>query len=1162
MVSFYPTDVRIATRLVLLALTALANRPVRVWQCKENTRRTLNLRGGGGTRQSRSMRNFWSVGDDARNLHPHHRGPAWERRRRLREKYGKLFPDPDASSPEDKNYELEPPDDDGKSIRRAGREYRNKVDPNWTLPFPPRDPRKREPWKYKSIKPKFNTSDPSTLFDSHIVSASNLRRMFIEKLAELKISQKKHLRRIRIETAKLQQRRRDAKEAKVGFSWEKSPYGNTTTWAGAGWGNRDGPRDKAKFSYPCGVHMEGDGSILVADTGNHAIRKIHPDGYVTTLAGTHLGFGLRDGPASQAEFRQPRGVYRCANGDILVADSGNHVIRKISTDGDVTSYAGDTQMRTWRKPGDPDSPLKPSFGSIDGQLHEARFNFPVQVTVDPTSDRILILEAGQGKVREIIERFPPSPLQNGGMDDPAIPPKFWKHDSVCLIERGNVGGRRNVVRVRSHGFLDAPLIQSRIFPKRKKVGVINPAKHDLTTEQLLEKEENEVKHHKKGLPSMLVFANATGKKNLKEIQKQAKDFENKMRVKEPLYHVFDQNKLLPSTKGELPQNYGALGGIMRHMKERPPLPKNDKAIITFSSANSAEEDSDEHVIGKTLNTREKIWSVNEGRYRHLQLRSANGTRTNISSSHAFMYQTLTVEPGEEYEIKIDIFQASRIPVAISKVIGSDKPFPPDVVLKKAYVYVVDGYFQRIQFCDPIVKIYPKRVDRWHSITGRFTAKGYRATIVLFNKNFQMTYFDNVNVRKVVPKQNKIYDVRTIAGSGIFRGNPLYCHQDGLAREASFAHPMGFDFSKKGDLYICDSHSPESPYLGNMIRVVGKGYSISPGKMAKLMDRKLAKYRNGSLSPKRGLSFVNTLAGGIMPGQQDGPFTHAMFCNPQGLKIDRHGAIVVADTGNSRIRRISPKGHVTTLAGWDRQEMPEGYVDGVGWEARFSRPCGVAISPDNSKIYIADTNNHRIREIRMSKAGYVMPERSNLTICPCPMCNILNQQNITTLREETSMLNYTTTYYKNGERVYDRASGNPFAKVEDTLSQALQNVSKKDRGSVARDIDKLLRKHRIKHKGYRGEHDTQDPIFGDRKGVSNLIPRQGVFTVNISEPGIANPNWDPEIMPSSSEEPMPQELLGLMNWPTSLPEPRTVREWNQMKEKVMRPTRKGRLPGRD
>jgi hypothetical protein len=94
-------------------------------------------------------------------------------------------------------------------------------------------------------------------------------------------------------------------------------------------GFSDGIRSQAKFNYPNGLAIDKNGNIYVADTGNHCIRKITSEGVVSTFAGNTLQ-GYVDSTSSYARFNQPCGVAIDKNGTLYVADTGNNVIRKIT----------------------------------------------------------------------------------------------------------------------------------------------------------------------------------------------------------------------------------------------------------------------------------------------------------------------------------------------------------------------------------------------------------------------------------------------------------------------------------------------------------------------------------------------------------------------------------------------------------------------------------------------------------------------------------------------------------------------------------------------------------------------------------------------------------------------------------------------------------------
>ncbi|MBI3650659.1 MAG: SMP-30/gluconolactonase/LRE family protein [Acidobacteria bacterium] len=115
--------------------------------------------------------------------------------------------------------------------------------------------------------------------------------------------------------------------------------GQVTTLAGSGErGLKDGAANTATFDAPVGVALDQQGNVYVADTYNDCIRKIARDGQVTTLAGKGVA-GYQDGQATEALFDTPCGIAVDQQGNVYVADTGNNAIRKITLQGEVTTYA-------------------------------------------------------------------------------------------------------------------------------------------------------------------------------------------------------------------------------------------------------------------------------------------------------------------------------------------------------------------------------------------------------------------------------------------------------------------------------------------------------------------------------------------------------------------------------------------------------------------------------------------------------------------------------------------------------------------------------------------------------------------------------------------------------------------------------------------------------
>jgi hypothetical protein len=124
-----------------------------------------------------------------------------------------------------------------------------------------------------------------------------------------------------------------------------APSGVVSTLAGSPGalvilGSSDGIGATASFNYPSGVASDSAGNVYVADEGNNTIRKITPTGVVSTLAGTPGAIGSADGIGAAARFAYPSGVATDSAGNVYVADTGNHTIRKITPAGVVNTVVG------------------------------------------------------------------------------------------------------------------------------------------------------------------------------------------------------------------------------------------------------------------------------------------------------------------------------------------------------------------------------------------------------------------------------------------------------------------------------------------------------------------------------------------------------------------------------------------------------------------------------------------------------------------------------------------------------------------------------------------------------------------------------------------------------------------------------------------------------
>ncbi|HTV47165.1 MAG TPA: NHL repeat-containing protein [Phycisphaerae bacterium] len=207
-----------------------------------------------------------------------------------------------------------------------------------------------------------------------------------------------------------------------------TPDGMVTTLAGqAGQeGSADGAGNTARFDRPCGLAVDSAGNVYVADYGNDTIRKISPDGMVTTLAGQAGQQGSTDGMGRAARFYHPTGVAVDGSGNVYVADDWNNLIRKITPAGVVTTFAG----------------LANSRGSTDGKGNAARFDSPNSIAVD-SAGNLYVTDQINNTIRKITPAEVVTTLaglagSSGSADGTGSAARFYSPCGMAIDGYGNL----------------------------------------------------------------------------------------------------------------------------------------------------------------------------------------------------------------------------------------------------------------------------------------------------------------------------------------------------------------------------------------------------------------------------------------------------------------------------------------------------------------------------------------------------------------------------------------------------------------------------------------------------------------------------------------------------------------------------------------------------
>lgn len=237
------------------------------------------------------------------------------------------------------------------------------------------------------------------------------------------------------------------------------------------------------------------------------------------------------------------------------------------------------------------------------------------------------------------------------------------------------------------------------------------------------------------------------------------------------------------------------------------------------------------------------------------------------------------------------------------------------------LYIADRNNNRIRKITPdgVVTTFAGSGSGGAIVNGTGTAAGFYTPYGITSDaagNLYVGEYSNQAVRKISPAAV----VTTLAGNGI-AGN-----QNGTGTAATFNQPVGLAVDASGNVFIAD-------YINHLIR------KITPA------------------------GVVTTFAGSGIAALTDGTGTAAAFNGPIALAFDAGGNLIVADYLNHAVRKITPAGAVTTIAG----NGTAGYADATGAAARFNRPAGLAVDASNN-IFICDAQNNRIRKI--TSAGVV------------------------------------------------------------------------------------------------------------------------------------------------------------------------------------------------
>ena len=277
--------------------------------------------------------------------------------------------------------------------------------------------------------------------------------------------------------------------------------------------------------------------------------------------------------------------------------------------------------------------------------------------------------------------------------------------------------------------------------------------------------------------------------------------------------------------------------------------------------------------------------------------------------------------------------------------------------------------------------YPDSADSADTGKGLQSSKG---TTLGYYKTAAAYCLEATSDRAGVPRfhitgknPNKILDGPCVMQVSVLAGSSAAGNINGEGENARFFRPHGVAVDKLGNVYVADESNQSIRKVtptGHTTTLAGsgtRGFADGPGASAQFQfPHSVAVDDNGyvyvadrgnnrirKVSPA---GYVTTLAGSGATGFADGTSSVAQFANPSGVAVGADGVVYVTDTDNNAIRRITSSGVVSTLAG----STTAGFVDGTGSGARFRKPWSVAVDSEGT-LFVADSDNFSVRKVTAS-----------------------------------------------------------------------------------------------------------------------------------------------------------------------------------------------------
>jgi sugar lactone lactonase YvrE len=642
------------------------------------------------------------------------------------------------------------------------------------------------------------------------------------------------------------------------------------------------------LTSPSGGAIHPNGNMYVANTGNHTIQEITPTGVVSLYAGKPGTVGIVNGAKlNEATFRSPTDIAIDGSGNMYIADSGNHVIRKIDSSGAVNTFAGTGVA---------------AHTDSTGNGGTARFNNPNGICIDFAKQNLYVADTGNNRIRKIV-----------------IPPSGNVSGAVTTVAGSGTAGSAN--------------------GSGTNASFSGPKGITITSSGTLYVADTANDIIREITPGGIV-ATLAGKANTPPYYTQIADgIGDAARFNNPIGICIDSNEILYI--GDSANNRirkitpdGSVSTFSGNGTTTAPGIDTSSGTPTFNAPKKLILDSNRNIF---------VFDGGNNKIRKITGGDIGGPSTASTNTPTFTG-------------RVDTFAGNA---TFNKPSGGVFDFTGIMYVADTSNHVI----RRITPAGVVTTIAGTGAATVIPVTavastlgdGLGTAATFNMpTDIVFNSERTILYVTdsgNHKIRKITiggTSDSPTYSVSTVAGGArTSYYTTIFGASNGTdGATAKFNNPNGLVVDSAGNLYVADTDN----HLIRKITFSGTAVSVSV------------------VAGTGAATAIPTTTGTVPYTLGDNTTgTAATFNMPTDIIFDSTGTILyVADSGNDKIRRIviggtpaQPTFAVSTIAGG--RSASSGATDGIGAMAKFDNPTGIIMDSDKN-LYVADSNNHKIRKI--------------------------------------------------------------------------------------------------------------------------------------------------------------------------------------------------------